>query len=55
MYKGPQKYLKTHLNERGEQVYWSYEITIFFLRKDTDIGTKIQKLFRIKKQKSVIQ
>ena len=26
MYEGPQKYIKTHLNERGEQVYWSYEI-----------------------------
>ena len=42
------KYLETHSNERSKQAYWSYEITIFFLRKDTDIGIKIQKLFWIK-------
>ena len=39
--------LETHLNNCSEQAYWSYEITIFFLRKHIDIGTK---LFRIAKK-----
>ena len=44
---GPQKKSGKNLNEHSEQTYWSYEITIFFLC--IDIGTKLQKLFRKKK------